>query len=319
MVEVRGRVYRTGCGGHIATGATRAGIAGRRGLRTTGDRSDTCGSRCRTTRIGYAYFRRTTHAFATHRTARAASLATTDAYMAATFTATAHRRTTTHRRRTAANSRRIAARARARTYRTTTGTATGRGASRAAVAARRRAARAAERAAARRGAATTAATHRTVAAARRTAAAHRTAVAAATAAAAAATLCQCRRSAECQGYHCKCDYFRSFHIFTPFFYLLFFYSAFTNAFSHFHIHPFSRSFSDAKVQPFPEGNSETVPYFSLLINNTSFSVYYATLLLITVAMASLMDSTPSLRNSFLRWYFIVSTVRKSREAISSVV
>lgn len=46
---------------------------------------------------------------------------------------------------------------------------------------------------------------------------------------------------------------------------------------------------------------------------------YITLLLITVARASLMVSTPSLRKSFLRWYFIVSTVRKSREAISSVV
>jgi hypothetical protein len=89
-------------------------------------------------------------------------------------------------------------------------------------------------------------------------------VTAATAASTAA-LCQGRRGAQRQGYHCKCDYFRSFHIFTPFFYLLFFYSAFINAFSHSLIHPFSRSFSDAKVQPFPEGNSETFTYFSYSI------------------------------------------------------
>ena len=51
----------------------------------------------------------------------------------------------------------------------------------------------------------------------------------------------------------------------------------------------------------------------------TFPKNYITLLLITVARASLILSTPSLRKSFLRWYFIVSTVRKSREAISSVV
>ena len=83
--------------------------------------------------------------------------------------------------------------------------------------------------------------------------------------------------------------------------------------------------------------------FELHLASESRLLYnYITLLLITVARASLMVSTPSLREaaqserrvsslalpsqssidgvkSFLRWYFIVSAVRKRRAAISSVV